>query len=264
MPDISIWTTPKADPDGSAGWYTTAQSVHWEAVDFQSGIDHTKVWWDGEAVTPVSASGSWAMREGVHTFHVHAADKVGNESPTHSLTLKLDKTKPKMTVTAPAPNQMYTTAQLVKRSVTDTVSGVNTVSGVAWVDTQWDSGTVKRYYSASGSLTVPKDNVLHTFKIRSGDNAGNTTLWSAYGPFGVALVGPDIDFQGPDQCVWLNTPQTISWTVTGATSVSLQWDGGSAVSVTNPAARRFPKCPHGQVSRFRPRRHRCGWRGVLA
>jgi len=241
-PTISITTTPSAP--NSSGWYTAPSSiVSWVATD-PSGIDHTKVWWDGEAVTPVSASGSWTMREGVHTFHVHAADKVGNESPTGSLTTKLDKTTPKMTVTAPAPNQMYTTAQLVKWSVTDTVSGVNTVSGVAWVDTQWDSGTVKRYYSASGSVTVPKDNVLHTFKIRSGDNAGNTTPWSTYGPFGVALVGPDIDFEGPDECVWLNTPQTISWTVTGATSVSLQWDAGSAVSVTNPGSAPVPEGVH--------------------
>lgn len=86
-------------------------------------------------------------------------------TPPDTGTGTTDTTAPSITLTAPTANVEYNSVKNVTWNVTDSNSGVNTVT------LKWDSGT-ETTVSASGSAQIPIGE--HTATIQATDKAGNT------------------------------------------------------------------------------------------
>ena len=156
---------------GLAGWYISDVGVTLTATDTGgSGVKEISyVLNSGSEVVVSGATASFTIStEGTNTLEYWAVDNADNvETPHNSQEIKIDKTDPVITITAPANGAKYILNQVVNAnwSATDAISGI-----------------------ASSSGTVPSGEAIDTssiesksFKVDAEDNAGNTaTLTVTY------------------------------------------------------------------------------------
>ena len=121
-PPVTTHTLNPAAPNGLNGWYISDVSITLSASDTGgSGVASIKYQVDG---------GSWqtysgaipVSTDGTHTVKYYAIDNVANTEGEHTVTFKIDKTKPTITLTAT--QQTPKTSWLLVATVSDATSGV--------------------------------------------------------------------------------------------------------------------------------------------
>jgi PKD repeat protein len=167
-PQVNVSANPSA-PSGSDGWWTDAVAVTAMATDNQPGqLYLEQKIGDGdwaEYTTPINLTA-----DGTHTIQVRASDTAGNVSAPESLTVKIDRTAPKATVTGLAAGGELGVASLATVAATAT----DALSGVAGAVTLTIDGNA---FPANGKL----DGMLlglgaHEVVARVSDKAGNASV----------------------------------------------------------------------------------------
>jgi hypothetical protein len=121
-----------AAPNGANGWYVSNATVRLDAADECSGVAATEYSTDGGATwTPYPADGFQISNEGVTTVLYRSTDRAGNVEAARTLTVKLDKSAPTLTLSAD-PSEIWPPDG---RTVNVTLSGqgADAVSGLAGV-----------------------------------------------------------------------------------------------------------------------------------
>jgi hypothetical protein len=127
-PQVNLSVNPSA-PSGLDGWWTDAVVATAMATDDQPGQVYMEQKVDGgdwaEYTAPVTLSA-----DGTHTVQVRASDTAGNVSEVKSVTVKLDRTGPKSTVTGLASGGQLGVASFLDVAATaeDALSGVDGVT----------------------------------------------------------------------------------------------------------------------------------------
>ena len=120
-PTSSCSLTP-ATPNGENNWYVSDVTVTLTAVDPDSGVAVIKYKIDG-AGGWTEYAGAFPISEGSHTVTYYAIDNLGNaEGPHTTATIKIDKTKPTITLTVT--DQGGKKKWLLEATVSDVTSGV--------------------------------------------------------------------------------------------------------------------------------------------
>ncbi|UBU09667.1 PQQ-dependent sugar dehydrogenase [Nonomuraea gerenzanensis] len=133
-PVVSATLTP-AQPDGANGWYTGNVTLAVTATD-NGTVASRQYSLDGatwsNANNPVTLSA-----EGARQVRYRATDNGGNVSAVGTLTVKIDKSNPTLTVTGVEPGPHGDSATL-----TPVLTGADTVSGVAGVTAELDGAAI--------------------------------------------------------------------------------------------------------------------------
>jgi hypothetical protein len=147
-PSLSGAPTTSAN---AAGWYNGNVTIHWTAADTLSGLAGV-----APADSTISSEGTGL------TASASVSDKAGNSaSATSSPAVKIDKTAPNTTATAP------TTWN--NTNVTVSLNAADALSGVANTFYTVDGGTQQ----TGTSIGISAEGI-HTLQFWSVDNAGNT------------------------------------------------------------------------------------------
>ncbi|MFC1804286.1 filamentous hemagglutinin N-terminal domain-containing protein [Candidatus Omnitrophota bacterium] len=160
-PTVTITLDP-ASPNGLNNWYVTNVDSSATADDYipGSGVDPStfEYSYDGSAWFAYSTGGIVTLSEEGFSIPVYYRVKdLAGRSGAASLSIKIDKTAPVIDITNPTDGMTYPAAQTLLYTVTDNVSGVDTVGGPL-------SGTV---YSDNGAYDIT---------ITAVDFAGNNSL----------------------------------------------------------------------------------------
>src|SRR5205807_1554869 len=144
---------------GNDSWYVSVVTVVLSATDATSGVANLSYRIDGGSWTLYAAP--FFLNEGRHTLDYHATDVAGLSDIGHSVSVKVDTTKPVSTAAAsgtPGNNGWYVTLATLVLNASDATSGVSNI----------------------------------TYRIDGGP-------WRAYaGPFVLAEGRHAVDFQGTD------------------------------------------------------------------
>jgi regulation of enolase protein 1 (concanavalin A-like superfamily) len=166
-PQVNLSLNPSA-PSGSNGWWTDDVVATAMATDNQPGQLYLEQKIDdgawAEYTHPVSLT-----TDGTHTVQVRASDTAGNVSAPETVTVKIDKTLPKATVTGLAAGGSLGVASLATVAATAT----DALSGVAGVAVTIDGNPLP----ANGKL----DGMLlglgaHEVVATASDKAGNVSV----------------------------------------------------------------------------------------
>jgi hypothetical protein len=168
-PDTIAPTTSATETGtkNGAGWHDSDFTVNFSASDNAcgSGVKNITLSASGAiTLAPTTSSGDTASlfvgTEGVTTISYFATDNAGNVEATNTLTVRLDKTPPTITITTPTATT-YSLNQPVAANYgcADSVSGVATCSGPV----------------ASGSNIDTASLGTKTFTVTSTDIAGNSS-----------------------------------------------------------------------------------------
>ncbi|MCA0753539.1 Ig-like domain-containing protein [Paenibacillus sp. N4] len=166
-PVTSADVTP-AQPDGANEWYAGPVTVQLNGTDAGTGVTKTEYSTDG--------GGSWIPYQGPVTFSedghysvlYRSVDLAGNREDAKTLSFKLDRGAPELSVTGVAARAYADTETLtLSWTAADAVSGMEPGKTSARLDGQIvEQGTeIPLYTLALGS---------HTFTVSVTDNAGNT------------------------------------------------------------------------------------------
>ncbi|MBL0385679.1 hypothetical protein JJB07_03360, partial [Tumebacillus sp. ITR2] len=151
-------TAPTTTATAPTDWSKDDVTVALTATDAQSGV--AKTYYSVNGSDFVEGSSITLTQEGVNAVSFYSVDNAGNKETAHSFEVKLDKTAPITTATAPT--------DWSKDDVT-----------VALTATDAQSGVAKTYYSVNGSdfvegssITLTQEGV-NAVSFYSVDNAGN-------------------------------------------------------------------------------------------
>ncbi|WP_255442010.1 Ig-like domain-containing protein [Corallococcus sp. Z5C101001] len=178
---------------------------------------------------PVDGSGNWSytlpvsLTDGTYTVTATATDAAGNTSTTDDTTFTVDLTDPEVGITTPANGATLGT---------DTVTVTGTSVGATFVTLTFE-GTSYGPISVDGNghwsytLPGPLAEGSYTVTAVATDAAGNTST-PATSTFTVDLTAPTVAITAPaNGSTVLTNTVTVTGTSTGATSVSLVFDGTS-------------------------------------
>lgn len=162
-------TTAVYPAANSHGWYTGSVLVKFNVAENSEGddIDYTQYqvnsgsWTKGTQVT-VSA-------EGTNTVSYRSVDKEGHVEPTRELTLKVDSSRPQVTVDIEDNYQTGDTLT-VDFTATDKISGIDSVEATLDGTAVSDGDKIDLDNYADGS---------HFLKVTAEDKAGNQTVKKA-------------------------------------------------------------------------------------
>jgi hypothetical protein len=174
-PVTAIGLNP-ATPNGQNGWYTSDVVVTVSAVDETggSGLAETRCVLDPAAAPATfddmsagcayTGAGASVPADGQHALYAASKDNAGNKEAVKSQAVKIDKTAPTISISAPA-NTVYLLNQAVPAAYAcaDGSSGVGTCAGPVANGANIDTAT-------AGSKT---------FTVNAADQAGNTASASA-------------------------------------------------------------------------------------
>jgi hypothetical protein len=196
---VKIDTTAPATTAGTLPeWSNHTVTLALNATDNLSGVDHTNYIVDNGATQ--TGTSVLLADEGIHTIQFWSVDNAGNIEPTNTVTVKIDKTAPSITVSQ-APNAngagWNTTDVTVTFTCADSLSGVATCTPVQHVTAEGAGQQV------NGSVT---------------DNAGNAA--SASTTVNVDKTPPTISGSAPSANAngWYNAPVTVTWACNDALS----------------------------------------------
>ncbi len=124
-------TLPITSDDAPAGWSNSAVTVTLTANDALSGIASTEYRVDGgsfqngaSVLIPAPADGS---NDGAHTIEYRSADNAGNTEPLITATVRIDRTLPTGSVSAPTEGLRVNGVVPVTAAANDVSSGVTSV-----------------------------------------------------------------------------------------------------------------------------------------
>jgi uncharacterized lipoprotein YddW (UPF0748 family) len=132
-PNTNAVLTPPA-PDGQNGWYTTDVAIALNATDNCAGVAATEYSTDGGQTWQPYVGAFTFGAEGSNTIFYRSTDSANNTETVRELLLKIDKTAPRITLSAtpsviwPANNQTVNVS--ITGSGSDSVSGLASVSYV--------------------------------------------------------------------------------------------------------------------------------------
>lgn len=149
--DLPALSGAPTTPPNASGWYNTNVTIHWTAGDALSGLAG-----GAPADSTISSEGQNL------TASASVADLAGNTATaTSSPAVKIDKTAPNTTATAPGAWK--------NTDVTVALNAADALSGVAATYYMLDGGAQQ----AGASVSIASEGV-HTLQFWSVDNAGNT------------------------------------------------------------------------------------------
>ncbi len=201
---------PTTDPN-SAGWYKGDVTVAWTAADALSGTSNpanSTITGEGTALTSSAA----------------AADKAGNSTNAQSAAVKIDRTAPNTTVTAPPAWN--------KSDVTLTLVPNDGLSGVDKTFFRLDGGAL----TAGTSVPVTAEG-NHSLRFWSTDVAGNTEAAHTVS-FGIDKTSPTIGHtQSPAANAdgWNNENVTVTFACSDALSGVASCTGPQTVTTDGKA-----------------------------
>ena len=106
LPDFTLphTTVAATGTHGLNNWYTSNVTVQFSATDTGSGVKNTLYSLNGGASWNIFASTSPLVVsvEGSTTIQYYSLDNAGNREATGALVVKIDKTAPKASMSAPA------------------------------------------------------------------------------------------------------------------------------------------------------------------
>jgi PKD repeat protein len=169
-PTTAISLMPAAN---SYGWNNTPVVVQLDAFDAPNGSGVKEIAYDTsgaqprERVTIAGASTSFVVdAEGVTTVAGFARDNAGNtEAPVQSTTVRVDRSAPIISITAPAPYAVLSAGVVVGFNATDGTSGVAGVTATV------SNGVTERAVSSGDKVDQPG---VYTLTVAATDRAGNT------------------------------------------------------------------------------------------
>lgn len=114
---------------GINGWYVSDVNIYLSGSDAESGIGEVHYTVDGSAdiVVPGSSAATSIDLDGAHTLSYYSVDGAGNKETLNSLSIKIDKTRPKIALSmTPDPNATgwYNTDVTVSFTCSDSLSGI--------------------------------------------------------------------------------------------------------------------------------------------
>lgn len=201
------WTATPAQ-----GWYHSDRALTYATSGTNVNIQESPGGSDG--VIYLSEAG-----QGWHDYSVHAWNSRGDV--TIHWQGGWDTVAPSTNFSGPATSTWLPAGSSVAWNPTDGTSGVGPTS------LGWDNG--------STSAQVPEG--VHSVTVSATDNATNNVT-ETHGPYWLDTVRPVIQItDAPATSTWLNTPQTVTWDVSDATSgvasKLLTWDNGGT-AITSP------------------------------
>ncbi|MFL6210211.1 MAG: right-handed parallel beta-helix repeat-containing protein [Pyrinomonadaceae bacterium] len=175
-----VTTAQLSTPPNSAGWHKSEVTLMLSAADENGGTGVKEIVYSAtgaQVVAQTTASGATAAlnitTEGATTVAYFARDNAGNAELAHTLTIKLDKTAPTVTITRPANNSAYALGQVVAASYSCTDGGAGVMAC---------TGPVANGSNIDTTSVGPK-----TFNVTATDGAGNTAAQSATYTVGYAI-----------------------------------------------------------------------------
>lgn len=152
---------------GNNGWHVSDVTIGFSAEDSGSGVREIYYQIDGGSRQSISGNSGYTAlsNDGIHTITYWAVDNAGNIENGHSLSVKIDKTRPLITVVSPTSgNYLISDLLTINFAVADSTSGV--VSSTSGLDAQniANGQTVHLYQLTPGS---------HVFTVAAVDDAGN-------------------------------------------------------------------------------------------
>src|SRR5207249_2979356 len=233
---IRIDTTPPVSTStlsgslGNDSWYVSVVTVVLSATDATSGVANLSYRIDG---------GSWSLyaapfflNEGRHTLDYHATDIAGLSDIGHSVSVKVDTTKPVSTAAAsgtPGNNGWYVTLATLVLNASDLTSGV------ARISYRVDGGPWQTY-----SVPFVLGEGVHLVEYNATDNAGLTETTNSL-TVKVDTVAPvtTASLSGtPGSNGWFVSAVTVYLNATDATSgvsnITYRIDGGNWTAYSGP------------------------------
>nr|MBA2504124.1 carboxypeptidase regulatory-like domain-containing protein [Pyrinomonadaceae bacterium] len=118
-------------PNGANGWYTSDVTITLAATDDLSGVARTEYSTDGGATWQTYAGSLIINTEGASTISYRSVDRAGNEETAQSVTVKIDKTAPVVTLAANPSSIWPPNGKMIDVTISGTASDL--VSGLAGV-----------------------------------------------------------------------------------------------------------------------------------
>ena len=183
-----VTTASLSGTAGSNGWYTSSVQITLSATDNLSGVAATYYTLNGGAQQTYSTAFT-VSGDGTHAVTYWSVDKAGNIEATHSLTVKIDGTKPVLTFgsATPSPNSAgwHDTAVTLPYTTSDATSGVAsaTPGSPLSISTQGSAVTqgvtVTDVAGNTATFTSPAFKIDITAPVTTGSASGATVTLSA-------------------------------------------------------------------------------------
>jgi hypothetical protein len=186
-------TTAKRTPaPNAAGWNAEDVTVDLSAVDAgESGVDEVRFELDGAetraGALPAGGGAVTVRSEGVTTLAYWAVDVAGNAEARRTLTVRIDRTAPKLSA-VPSPATLWPpngklVPVIVRVDADDALSGVDSWKLVSIRSDEPASGDIVGFLvgtrDVTGSLRAERngsgDGRVYTLEFRATDAAGNAT-----------------------------------------------------------------------------------------
>jgi hypothetical protein len=108
---------------GNNDWYISRVIITLNALDNQSGVNHTYYKFDDDFEWIEYTQPFYAKVDGLYVLYYYSVDMLGNEEEVNNATLRIDKTAPNITLTVMPENDMKN-KWLLNATVADLISGV--------------------------------------------------------------------------------------------------------------------------------------------
>ncbi|WJH36021.1 hypothetical protein N6H14_09100 [Paenibacillus sp. CC-CFT747] len=186
--------TEPREPNGTNGWYTSDVTVTLSALDNLSGVARTEYRLNGGEWK--AYRGPFAVTtEGVNGLDYRSMDRAGQLEETRSLTLRIDKTAPSLTI-EPDPAGLWPPngKWVPVRAAVDAADGVSGVASVTLVSItsseaeggipeedirEADFGTDDREFLLRAVRNGEGTGRVYTIEYKAADLAGNTASGTA-------------------------------------------------------------------------------------
>jgi hypothetical protein len=234
-------------------------TVSGQVSDVGSGVASLTEQVDAGPVVPVAFGSSGAFQfttalaldgsaDGLHTIHLRARDKAGNQAAPVDLTFTLDTRPPVLAISSPAPGLVTYQSPTIVGQVSDALSGVSSLVE------QLDNGTSAPVpFDPSGNFRFAPGLPLggsadgpHTVHFIATDRAGNVSTPLSFS-FTLDTVGPVITITSPAQNLVTAQDPTILGQVSDATSqvgsLTAQLDNNQPVAVSPDSSGHFSFTP---------------------
>jgi hypothetical protein len=172
-PETTAALSP-AVPNGQNGWYTTDVTVNLAPTDNCSGVAATEYSSDGGGTWQPFSASLTVVNEGTTTILYRSTDRATNTETPKSITLKIDKTAPGITLsTTPSiiwPPNGRTVDVTINGNGTDAVSGLANVSYV--VTDEYGTPLAIPLHALSGNSIEWSDSLAVEARRQGNDSDG--------------------------------------------------------------------------------------------